>query len=604
MSARDRAQGLLVLSLRPRAEAPDPTAALRRVAGGPVDSLVVSGRLALHAWGEDRALPAEGRAAVLAADPRVGDRAVGPEELHARLLAHDTGLLTALQPTAAVVALREDRAVLAACDPLGFRHLYLVETPTWSGLSTSARVLGALAGGGLDQDALGVQCLLGWQLRDRTLFAGVRKVPGRTVVELLDGRAVLRSYEAGTGGRVSLDDAVDEAAAVLRGNLAAYLDDHADPDAGIGLQLTGGQDSRILLSAIAPERRREVRAVTLAVPDSPDLAIAAAIARDAGLEHEVLSLAGADGLAPEDAHARCRRAAAALELGADPVARAALGIAEERSRPGPRLSGLGGEVARGFYYLGGSSAAPVTHERTRRLVAWRMGVNEAVGQGALDPGFRAWAVDRLTRDVHEILSGSGQGWLAATDTLYLDHRMQRWAGVTETAGCTERAVANPMLDARFIDLAERLAPEDKRGSRFLGRLQMALDDGLGRVPLDERPAPLAYAHPGVLGRGRRALSVARKVESKVRQRVSGARRAPAGGDLVASAVVRHWRAHPTALDAAAETGLFREAWLDGVRRGSVEPAPADVSILVNLEAASVATAGLSLSRGEPLWLTG
>ena len=53
---------------------------------------------------------------------------------------------------------------------------------------------------------------------------------------------------------------------------------------------------------------------------------------------------------------------------------------------------------------------------------------------------------------------------------------------------------------QFIAIAQAMSPESKRNSRFLARLQMALDPGLGRVPLDGRPPPEAYADPNLRNR--------------------------------------------------------------------------------------------------------
>ena len=197
---------------------------------------------------------------------------------------------------------------------------------------------------------------------------------------------------------------------------------------------------------------------------------------------------------PAEAYALCLDAARRLDYTADPIAHAALTFAEARSEPGPRISGLGGEVARGFYYLGPPTKAPVTRTRAERLARWRMFVNESVPAEALDPSFAEWARDFATQEVVRVLAETGRPWMAATDDLYLHHRMQRWGGVTETAVCLDREIVNPMLDDRFISIATALDPLDKRNSRFLSRLQLELDPELGAIPLDGRPAPAAYAH--------------------------------------------------------------------------------------------------------------
>ena len=182
------------------------------------------------------------------------------------------------------------------------------------------------------------------------------------------------------------------------------------------------------------------------------------------------------------------------------------------------------------------------------------------------------------------MAATGREWLAATDDFYLYQRMQRWAGVTDTAVCLDRSVVNPMLDDRFISLAQAMSPASKRGSRFLGRLQMALDPGLGRMPLDGRPAPAAYADPSLLNRARAAQTLARKAVRKARQRLGHSTRPPAGGAVLAEKVVEHWRHEPDLLRAALAHDVLDESWVDQVVAGSVSPDPGTVAFALNLVA--------------------
>ncbi len=116
--------------------------------------------------------------------------------------------------------------------------------------------------------------------------------------------------------RLELEEAVQAAADVLRTYLTAYVGDH--PDAT--LQLTGGQDSRILLSAIPEELRRGLRAITLRVPGSEDAEIAADIARRSRLRHHVEELESLAAMDPAEALDLCTDASQRLEGMADPVA--------------------------------------------------------------------------------------------------------------------------------------------------------------------------------------------------------------------------------------------------------------------------------------------
>lgn len=478
-------------------------------------------------------------------------------------------------------------AVVAATDVLGARHLYHARGDGWVAASTSPQALAALTRAGVDRDAVAVQSLLGWQLGTRSMFAGVTKLEAGSTMALAGGELRIERYapEAAPPPQ-QLDQAVRAAATMLREYLEAYLDDH--PDAR--LQLTGGQDSRLLLSAIPPARRKGLTAMTLSVPGSDDVPIAADLVRRFGMRHEVVTLDGLEGLAPAEAHTACVSAARRLGCSADPLAFASLTFAEAKIEQGPRLSGLGGEVARGFYYFGPAVSMPVNRRATDVLAAWRMFANESVTADVVEPDFAAAARRFTLGEIFDTLAATGLPWLEATDEFYLWQRMQRWAGVTDTAVAFDREVVNPMLDRRFLDIARGLPPRAKRSSRFLSRLQVALDPELAAIPLDGRPAPDVYATRSVANTVTLASLTAGKVVRKGRQKLQRSRKAPAGGNVLAAKVVQHWRDEPAVLDALRGLGIVREPWLRDLVAGTTEPQPGAVAFVTNLLVAADATA--------------
>jgi asparagine synthase (glutamine-hydrolysing) len=565
------------------AAAPDLRAALAAV-GVDAPSYVEHGPLRIATWG--LGVPGIGREQplLLCRGARRRDHELALHDVR-RLLAgpeHD-GLAEVLPPFAAVDHI-DETTIVAAADVLGFRHLYYGADQGFAALSTSARAVGACLGKGLEGEAIAVQSLLGWQVGQRTLFKGVRKLAPGELATLRDGRLSLRSFRRPLPEvKRSLDASVTEAARVLREYVDVFLNDY--PQAS--LQLTGGQDSRLLLSAVPPTRRRGLHTVTLGLPGNPDVVIAGDLSRRYGLVHEVLTLDGLDMLAPEEADRRCLEAAQQLECMADPLAQAALTFAEARAEPGPRISGLGGEVARGFYYFGRAGAAPVTRRRINWLARWRMFANESVSTDALDPAFVSWARKFTVDELFALSAATGRDWMSATDDFYLDHRMQRWAGVTDTAVCFDRVVTNPMLDDRFLEIARGLPPRDKRNSMFLSRLQLALDDDLARVPLEGRPAPITYADRSIANSTRHVATTLGKVAGKARQRAMRVNRPPAGGEILARKVAEHWRSNPVLLDPVRRTGVFRDAWVDDVLADDVDPDPSAVALMTNLRVAAV-----------------
>lgn len=510
-------------------------------------------------------------------------------------MAGDPAMIGGMLPPFAALAATLDGGVTMAADSMGFRPLFHSAPGHGpAAMSTSALVAGRAMGSGLDDVGVGVQSLLGWQLGQRTLLTGIQKLPPAHVATLGADGVRVSWAEAEEPAEIGLADAVAEAAELLRTSLEALLDDH--PDAV--LQLTGGQDSRLLLSAVDPRRRRGLRALTLAVPGSADVTVAGDLAARFGMEHEVRPLARLDGLEPAEAWQEVREAARALDGMADPVAFAALAVTERGTSAPVRISGLGGEVARGFYYVGTVRDRPYTRRDSERLAAWRMFANESVEPGMLHSDFGAWARERAVDEVDRALRGGGAEWYRATDELYLRHRMQRWAGATDTAADYERILINPMLDARFLDIAARLAPRDKARSRFLGMLQMALDPELARVPLEGRLAPRAYAEPTLGTTFSHSMGRASGLARKAMQRLNRANRAPAGGDVLAALVVAHWREHPEIVAPLARGTFVREGWIADVLSGVIDPRPSSVALAANLLVAAGATASEGVLAGS------
>ena len=440
-------------------------------------------------------------------------------------------------------------------DSLGFRHLYHRQPRDGQAalVASSSLMAARIARAGLDEIAVAVQSLLGWQLGQRTLFDGLQKLAPGAMARLDEHGLALSGPPRAELGAVPLEEAVATTADLLRRSLAALLDDQ--PDAV--LQLTGGMDSRLLLSAIPVERRHGLRAMTLEVPGAADVPIARAIATRYGLHHEVHGLVDLQEIEPAEAWAKCVAEAVRLDAMADPVALAAQRVAERSFPQGVRISGLGGEIARGFYYFGRVRDRGYSRTEVDRLASWRMFVNDAVEPGLLTDNFSAWARETALQQVFDAVSAGGNEWFRAADELYLRHRMQRWAGATDMAVSNERVVVNPMLDLAFLDISARLAPQDKAASRFLALLQMELDPELGALPLDGRPAPVSFARPPRWQPVLSTLTLGKRAARKGLQRIRRANRPPAGGTVMADKVVEFWRAQPGTLDPLSEARLHR-----------------------------------------------
>src|SRR5262245_2287323 len=499
----------------------------------------------------------------------------------AAMMDDGTKLVTLLPPFAAAHRYQAGASVTVATDWLGFRQLYWWRGHGAAAVSTSARSLSVLAGGGLDAAGLGAQAMIGWQIGDRTPFEGVHAMAAATIATLGGGTLMQRQYVpplTQKGPAPTVDDAVEEMASILSRWQSNYLEAH--PDAV--LQLTGGHDSRILLGAIPKRLRRGLRALTLGEETHPDVVIASQLSRRYALQHETHRLDEVIPTPPE-AHALAPSAARALEYQASPMALAPLLLVEARLDQGHRLSGLGGEVARGFYYAAQPVGAQTSRRLVERLAEWRIFANEAVESAALDPTFAAESRERTVTTLTDIFEPGD--WLRATDAFYLYHRMHRWSAVHGTVAAVRRRFVNPMFDRRFIELALAVAPADKRDSLLLGRLMTKLDPELASIPIDSGLIPARLGKRDLSTRVAIASVTARRMIRKVGQKLTHGRRPQLGAAEAAALVVAHWRTSPSSCQVLLDLPMLNRQWVHGLIKGTHDAAPTTVAFLVNLLAA-------------------
>jgi asparagine synthase (glutamine-hydrolysing) len=496
-----------------------------------------------------------------------------------------------LPPFAAAHRAGPDEPVVVAGDWLGMRQVFWWQGEGVAAVCTSALALAVLAGARLRTEALGVQSLVGWQLGLDTLFTGVTKLAPGSFAVLRTGFVDVRQYVEPSlslaGDPPPVTDLVDELAQILRDLHTSYLSDHPDTV----LQLSGGQDSRILLCAIPPALRRGLPAFTLGVHGDADSTVATRLAAATSLDHRVHWLDEQPAVDTRSGYGLALQASAALDCMASPMALGPLILAERGLAQGHRLSGAGGEMNRGFFYPGQPRHATTSPQLVSKLADWRLFGNEAVAEEALTADFVTTARTGTIALLAEHFAGYSPEWLRATDEFYLFQRTQRWAGAHGSAAAVDRFFINPLLDRRFIQLTLAADPADKRDSRLSGLLMSRLDPALAAIPLDSGLVPAQ------LGRGGMGTSVAvarvkaRKAAAKVRQRLVGARRAQLGAAGLARLVVNHWRAEPDAAAPLRRSGVVREAWLDELLAGHREASAATVAFLVNMLVASEALSG-------------
>ncbi len=370
------------------------------------------------------------------------------------------------------------------------RATVLSDRATWAAAAT-----GRLG----DADALLYAGLLGpgYPLGAVTPFAGVRALGPATSCRVTGG-AVTEAEHAGlTGPGLSGPASAARVAAAL----VQAVTPLRDASAPVELSLTGGKDSRLIAAALA-RAGVPARARTYGFPDHPDVVVAAQVARELGLEHEVAEprttgAAGAsvahdvNGIAVTEGVARAGAGADGAPVVQEVdvlgrlratvlVADGMLSAFENVGRPDPdagaataiAIGGHGGELLRGGYakIIPGSAArrAAGSAELLRRLTMRRVPLLRARWRTAYLASLAPWAAAVAARPQPSL------------DDFYLVNRAGRWSAAARQAYVIRSVLAQPFFDdqvvraARSAPLAERLDDRLVRGA--IGALCPALLD--------------------------------------------------------------------------------------------------------------------------------
>lgn len=374
-------------------------------------------------------------AAALSLNPRdFRDGAVTASDLGSRVTT-GTNLAGLEPPCAAVTA--DGTALTVAADPVGLRHVYGLQRPGWAAISTSAMLLAGLAGGELDRSALGTYRLIGHHLGTATPYRGVVKLPAGQRWQLVRGAITTEdTCSDEPAADLSVSAAVEYTASLLRETMVRYLDEYPD----VVLELSGGLDSRLLLAAIRPKRRKGLRTLTLSSLVSRDREVAGNTAVTHGLQEHVVDLDQLANLLPEEAYALVHGAAHRHDAVGDPVSLAVLDWVEAQAPTGSRIGGQGGEYTRGYFYPGQCQHDEVNASLVDRLARWRIFANNTVDLESLDADFVAATEIDTLEQLRSIFQSYDKDWLSACDEFYLQERLQRWVGINATGGCLRRTM--------------------------------------------------------------------------------------------------------------------------------------------------------------------
>ena len=502
---------------------------------------------------------------------------VEAKALFERLRDFGAGALSEITPPFAAVYRTQPLGPLyAATDTSGLFHLYACQGEGWSACSSSCLLLGSLLGQGLDLEAMGIYSQLGFYLGAQTPLRGVRRLVHGESCRLAEGRLSVEVY-ARPRARLpmfrSFKEATDAGVEAVHSAVGALTEAHDT----VGISLSGGLDSRLVLAAIETERRASLGVVTLHSPGNGDRAVVEQLAETCNFTPKVVDISAfpsglADGLAR----------GASLRRGhcANPLTTAVWEWAESKLPATPRLHGQNGEFARGFYYPGQPLRGGVTVSRVEGLMRWRLLVAESVTPRVFARSFRDELRVNVRDSLVKTMQGLGDLWPEVLDEFYLQQRMECWVGAEMSRTSTRRVDLSPFFDPRFLDWARRCPAAIKRNSRIVSTVLEALDPGLARAPLEGRPSPHELSRNSARVRVQAAWTFASKAARKLRRRLGAAADAPVGAPAVQSALLEHGR---FLLGRAAAVDLFDPGTLEEVMAGRFSTDVATLGFLLNVE---------------------
>lgn len=190
-------------------------------------------------------------------------------------------------------------------DRLGVKPLYYAERNGQFAFASTARALHA-AGFASELDLDGVSEFLeyGYVTDDRSIYAGVRKVPAAGVIEWTPSSGARREWQywqlpepSRELARITFGEAVEQAESIFLDAVKMRL----EADVKVGALLSGGVDSSLVCWAIA-RHGGNIGSFTIGTPNDPmdESADAVATARKLGIPHQVIPVDPEDSPGPAD----------------------------------------------------------------------------------------------------------------------------------------------------------------------------------------------------------------------------------------------------------------------------------------------------------------
>jgi hypothetical protein len=374
-----------------------------------------------------------------------------------------------------------DNTLNVVTDRAGLQHIYIGCWGDRCILSTSSLALASVIPVHLDSTSLANYFLAGYLLGQNTFFSEITKVGPATWLTICRGQISAERYWAppDENDRISFADA----SASYAGELQRAVSKRIDPGGRTSLELTGGLDTRLNLACVL-HSDKPFHAWTIGQPQCKEASVARSLKQVRDFPHYVVS-PGNDFETRflEDlqiVHTLTDGEIDCINLVASPSCNRQMAHMRDCS-----MSGFGGEVARGVYYIthkGVSNRSGTV--RTGLLISLKILPNINCQPEIFSRVFPTDCHGLLKKSVEDcFVSSRGKPLFWRLDDFFLQARDQRFVGRCCTFNNYFYRAELPFFDNDVIIGAFSAPWTFKKDSKLLKRVLTLCGPDLAELPL-------------------------------------------------------------------------------------------------------------------------
>lgn len=472
--------------------------------------------------------------------------------------------------------------VICATDLWGLKHLYSTQQEGVVYVATSAILLGLLTGNALDWDSLITFSLSGFYLDDMSLYQNVHKLnPGR-LWRVKQGRIQEECYyelEREQNLYSSLEAAADDGYEVLKSLMETTVEHHEQ----LNMELSGGIDSRLLFCAFPKEDYHRLHTITLGTPTQPDYIIAKKITDKYQVSHQFVNLEEMNSSDIDAIIASVKSKLLERDLMVDILSSIVFNWVESHLNQKSRITGLNGEIARGFYYTGQTDQTGDVTKNIDQIINWRIMINKKVDPRIFKTTVHQKGFRNSVQRIHRLFDQYPGTFMQKSDWFYLFQRMNRWNGSGLSSICQHRPVIAPFFDKRFVTWAFKVPCEYKHQGRIIAEIMKRFNSDLASLALASGPCPSDIAQPTFLSDLKKKVNFLRKVARKLAQKAGRAEREEYGVPLLTRCLSEKWARSETLLDWLNSYSALQKDFIVKALKNKEIKNPATLSFLLSLK---------------------